>query len=384
MRFVYCALLAAAALLSSCSQKASDTGGGKGAKAGGGPPVPVFTARATNQEIPVEIKAVGRVQAYSMVSMRAQVTGSIFKVHFREGQEVKAGDLLFTLDQRPFEAALTQAEANLKRDEAQMVNARLNFERTSNLFASKIASQSDYDTAAAAFESAKGTVMAGAAAITNAQVNLSYTSIRAPIDGRTGNLNVKEGNVVKAPDDVLMTLTQIHPIYVAFAVPEQNLSAIRRRADEATLPVSAFPSGDTNNGDWGELTFIDNIVDTNTGTILLKGTFANTNTVLWPGQFVQTTLTLSNLTQATVVPSQAVQTGQNGDFVFVVKDDQTVEARPVGTSITYDGVRVITSGLKSGEIVVTDGQMKLTPNAKVSVKSSEGTGTSTNTAAATP
>jgi len=339
--------------------------------------VPVFVAKATSRDVPVEIDAVGNVQAYSSVSIRSQLTGKIVKVHFTEGQEVKAGDLLFTIDPRPYEAALNQFQANLQRDQAQLINGRLNFERISNLFASKIAAQADYETAEATYQSAQSTILADAAAITNAQLNLEYTAIRSPLDGRTGNLATKEGNVVKAPDDMLVSVMQIHPIYVAFAVPEQNLSSIRRQVQHETLEVKAFASGDTNNVAGGILTFIDNTVDTNTGTILLKATFPNTNTVLWPGQFVQTTLVLSNLTQATVVPSQAVQTGQDGEFIFVVKADDTVEARPISAGITYEGERVITSGLKPGETVVIDGQVKLTARAKISVKSQD-IGSNTN------
>jgi multidrug efflux system membrane fusion protein len=335
--------------------------------------VPVLVARAVKQDVPVEIQGVGTVQAYSFVSIRSQITDEIVKVHFSEGQEVKAGDLLFTLDPRPFEAALNQAKANLQRDQAQMVNGLLNFERTSNLFASKIAAQADYDSAEATYQSAQSTVVADAAAITNAQVNLDYTSIRSLIDGRTGNLTVKEGNVVKSPDDVLLTITQTRPIYVGFAVPEEYLPAIRRRSSESTLPITAFAPGDTNDIARGDLTFIDNTVDTNTGTILLKGTFPNTNTVLWPGQFVQATLTLSNLVGVTTVPTQAVQTGQDGEFIFVVKPDQTVEARPVVAGIAYDGSQVIDQGLEPGETVVTDGQVRLKPGTKVIAKTEEGT-----------
>jgi len=296
------------------------------------------------------------------------VPGRIVQVHFKEGQEVKVGDELFTIDPRPFQATLNQAQANLQRDQAQLVNGRLTFERTSNLLSSKIASQADYDAALSAYQSAQSTVVADAAAVTNAQLSLDYTAITSPIEGRTGNLTIKEGNVVKAVDDVLVSITQIHPIYVAFSVPEDALPAIRQQSSRGSMPVTAYPPGDTNNPARGELTFIDNSVDTNTGTILLKATFPNANTVLWPGQFVQTSLVLSNLTQAVVVPSQAVQTGQNSEFLFVVKGDDTVEARSVTAGITYGGVRVITSGLKTGETVVTDGQVRLTAGAKVSAK----------------
>ncbi|HWC61744.1 MAG TPA: efflux RND transporter periplasmic adaptor subunit [Verrucomicrobiae bacterium] len=368
MKVLLFASLATAALLSSCSQKSPAAGAAKS-----GPGVPVLVAKSATQDVPVEIHAVGNVQAYSSVSIRSQITGKIVQVHFQEGQEVKKDDLLFTIDPRPFDAALNQARADLERDQAQAVNSRLTFERTSNLFNSKIASQADFDAAQAAYQSAQSTVVADAAALTNAQLNLEYTAIRSPIDGRTGNLTTKEGNIVKAPDDLLVNIMQIHPIYVAFAVPENNLPAIRAQAKVESLPVTAYAPGDTNNAATGVLTFIDNTVDTNTGTILLKATFQNTNTVLWPGQFVQTSLVLSNLPQATVVPSQAVQTSQDGEFLFVVKDDDTVEARPITAGLTYDGERVITSGLKPGETVVTDGQIKLTTGAKVSVKTPDTT-----------
>ncbi|HXS67346.1 MAG TPA: efflux RND transporter periplasmic adaptor subunit [Candidatus Polarisedimenticolia bacterium] len=368
MRFLFPAALAGALLLSSCSRKSANQTPEKSAPAAG---VPVLVAKAAEQDVPVNIQAVGTVQAYSFVSIRSQITDKIVKVHFSEGQEVKEGDLLFTLDQRPAKAALNQAKANLERDKAQLVNNRLMFERTSNLFASKIASQADYDAAEANYQSAQSTVLADTAAITNAEVNLDYTTIRSPIDGRTGDLIVKEGNVVKAPDDVLVTITQTRPIYVAFATPEQYLPAIRRRAAETTLPVTTFAPGDTNHLAHGELSFIDNSVDTNTGTILLKGTFPNKDNILWPGQFVQTTLTLSNLTAATTVPSQALQTGQDGEFIFVVKPDDTVEVRTVTAGVLYNGLQVITSGLKPGETVVTDGQVRLKAGVKVSAKEAE-------------
>jgi multidrug efflux system membrane fusion protein len=368
-------------LVSSCSHENKTPAKGQGDAA----PVPVQVAQAGSEDVPVEIRAIGNVQAYSTVSIRAQITGPIMQVHFREGQEVKVGDLLFTIDPRPWETLLNQAQANAKRDEANLLSARLEFMRTSNLFVSKIASQDDFDKAEAAFRSLEATVLSDNAAISNAQVSLDYTSIRSPVDGRTGSLAVKAGNVVKAPDDVLVTITQIRPIYVGFAVPERQLPTIRQRAREAALPVKAFAPGETNNIAVGELTFIDNAVDTNTGTIFLKGTFANTNDVLWPGQFVQTSLIVNTLTQATLVPSQAVQIGQNGEYIFVVKSDSTVEVRTnIVTGGSYEGQTVITSGLKPGETIVTDGQLKLTPGAKVNIKTSEAADSSTNTSLTTP
>jgi membrane fusion protein, multidrug efflux system len=376
-----CALVSLLLLLPACTRKDPSAQPGGGARSS---VVPVLTATASSEDVPVEIQAIGNVQAYSLVSVRSQITGPLMKVHIQEGQDVKAGDLLFSIDPRPWEAALNQAQANLKRDEAQMLSARLEFLRTSNLFESKIASQSDYDTAEANYRALEGSALADSAAISNAQVSLGYTSIRSPINGRAGNLAVKEGNVVKSPDDVLLTIAQVRPIYVAFSVPEQQLPAIRRESQRTALPVVAVVPSETNRPAHGELTFINNTVDPTTGTIFLKGTFANTNSVLWPGQFVQVSLTLSNLAKATVVPSQAVQTGQNGDFVFVVKPDETVETRPITTGITADGKTVIVAGVTPGETVVTDGQLRLVPGAKVSVKPPATSGSSTNVAEAKP
>ena len=362
-RFRFGAALAAlvsAALLAGCSKESA-------ASKSEAPPVPVLVAKAEVRDVPVEIRAVGNIQAYSAVAVRSQITGPIVRVHFEEGQEVKTGDPLFTIDPRPFEAALNQARANVKRDEAQLLSSRLEFQRTSNLFQIKIASQQDYDTVEAAFASAEATVLADTAAISNAQVSLGYTEIRSPIDGRTGDLKVKAGNVVKAPDDVLVNIAQIHPIYAAFSVPERNLPAIQRRMREAKLFVTAIVSGEETKPR-GELTFVNNAVDMNTGTILLKATFANEDNALWPGQFVQVSLALSNQVQATVVPAQAVQAGQNGEYIFVTKSDETVEMRPVKTSITQEGMTVILNGVQPGENVVTDGQLRLTPGAKISVK----------------
>ena len=367
--------------LPGCGRKNPSGPPGRGA---GGAPVPVLTAMVTSEDVPMEIHAIGTVQAYSMVSVRPQITGPLMEVHFLEGQDVQAGDLLFSIDPRPWEVALRQAQANLQRDEAQRVSARLAFLRSSNLFVGKIASQADYDTAEANYQALQGSVLADSAAISNAQVSLGYTTIRSPIAGRTGNLNVKAGNVVKAVDDVLLTIAQRHPIYVAFSVPEQHLPAIRRESLGCALPVVAIVPGETNLSARGELTFINNTVDASTGTIGLKGTFPNTNDVLWPGQFVQVSMTLRQLVQATVVPSQAVQAGQNGDYVFVVKADETVEPRPVTAGLTRDGKTVITAGLTPGETVVTDGQLRLVPGAKVSVKPPQGSGSPSITAQLKP
>jgi multidrug efflux system membrane fusion protein len=303
------------------------------------------------------------------------------KVHFNEGQEVKRGDLLFTIDPRVPMAALQQAKANLARDEALVNQARIELERERKLLESKLISQDEFDKAESAWKTAVATTEASRAAVTNATLTVDFTSIRSPLEGKTGSVLVRQGNQVNAESDVLVTINQVHPIYVVFSVPEQYLAEIRKEAQEKTLKVEARLPDWRGAAPQGELTFIDNAVDVTTGTIQLKATFANTDNTLWPGQFVQVTLTLKSLPQVTVVPSQAVQAGQNGDYVYVVKPDQTVEMRPVLTAMTFAGGTVVTNGLKVGETVVLDGQLRLGPGAKVSVKTTEKPG-STNAALA--
>jgi RND family efflux transporter, MFP subunit len=379
-RISFTAGIATLAFLTACSKNAESTSSGK--SGGARPPVPVVTATVLQRDIPVQIQSVGTVEPFTLVTVRPQITGIIDKVHFQEGAEVKAGDLLVTLDATPWIAALNQAQANLQRDEARLVNAKLDFLRTSNLFEGRIASEQDFQAAEAAFRAAESTVVADQALVTNALVNLGYTQIRSPIDGRTGLLAVKAGNVVKAPDDRVVTITQIKPAYVSFSVPEPHLAAIRARAAEHELSVAAFPPGETNLTQSGTLTFIDNRVNTNTGTILLRATFPNDKQVLWPGQFVQTVLTLSNLVNATVVPTPAIQNGQAGEFVYVVSQEQTVELRPVKRSVAYDGFTVVLGDVRPGELVVTDGHLRLTPDAKVTVKGSDDAASPTNSVAA--
>jgi multidrug efflux system membrane fusion protein len=336
-------------------------------------PVPVLTAKAVVKSVPVEIDPppVGHVTPVSSVTVRPQIGGVISQVSFQEGQEVKKGDLLFTIDPRPSQAALEQARANLQRDTAQMENAKIQFARDEKLFAQKLISQDEYDTSKAALDGLTGTVAADQAGVTNAELNLEYTEIRSPIDGRTGSLQFHEGNVVKSPDDVLLTINQIHPIYAQFAVPERFFPEIRAQMRDHALAVTASYENMPGRPPQGTLTFVNNTVDATTGTIQLKATFPNEDGALWPGQFVNVTLTLSELTNAVVVPTQAVQTGQTGQFVYVVKPDQTVEERAVTTSIEHDGETVVEKGLRAGETVVTDGQLRLAPGVKVSEKTNE-------------
>jgi multidrug efflux system membrane fusion protein len=333
-------------------------------------PVLVAKVIATNVPVRIQPEPVGHVLPISTVTIRPQIGGILQTVHFAEGQEVQKGDLLFTIDPRPSQAALDVARAALARDSAQLENAKIQFARDQKLFNDKIESQDVFDTSKANVDALAGTVQSDRAAITNAELNLEFTSIRAPVSGRTGSLQFHEGNVVKAPDDVLLTINQIHPIYVAFAVAEQNLPEIKKQVRDKTLAVTASFENLTGPAPAGTLTFIDNAVDTTTGTIMLRATFPNGDSSLWPGQFVQVSLTLSELTNALVVPSQAVQTGQNGQFVYVVKADQTVESRAVKTGITFDDAAVIEKGLAAGETVVTDGQLRLVPGVKIEVKSS--------------
>ena len=367
MMVVTAAVFAVAILAGGCSRGAKKEAAG----------VPVLVVKAVETNVPVQIDPppVGHVMAFSSVTIRPQIGGILSEVHFKEGSEVKSNALLFTIDPRPTQAALDAARAALARDTAQLENAKIQFARDQNLFAQKIESQDVFDTSRANVDAQAGTVQLDAAAVTNAELNLEFTEIRAPFDGVTGSLQFHEGNVVKAPDDTLLTINQIHPIYVEFAVPEQFLPEIQKQMDGQTLRVSATFENMSGEPPQGELTFVDNAVDETTGTILLKATFPNDDDALWPGQFVTVTLTLSELTNAVVVPSQAVQVGQSGQFIYVVKPDPTntasqiVENRPVKTGIAFGNETVVQSGLNAGETVVTDGQLRLASNAKVTVKS---------------
>ena len=334
--------------------------------------VPVLTAMAGVTNVPVRINPppVGHVMAYSTVTVHSQIQGMIRQIHFQEGQAVKRGDPLFTIDTRPPQAALDLARANLRRDTGQLEYQKANFARDQDLLASKIISQNQIDTDKAGLDAATGTVAADRAAITNALLNLGYCHICAPFDGVTGALQKHEGDVVKAPDDTLLTINQVHPIYVQFGVPEQFLPEIRREMRQKNLTATVTFQNLDAPPPQGDLTFIDNTVDPTTGMIKLRATFPNTNSLLWPGQFVQVQLTLSELTNAVVVPSPAIQTGQNGEFVYVVQPDQTVKEQPVTAGITYSGQTVVEQGLAAGETVVTDGQLRLAPGVKVNVKTS--------------
>lgn len=337
------------------------------------PPVPVLVASARLETVPVDLTQIGTVEAYSTVTIRSQVDGQLKTVNFTEGQEVKAGDLLFTVDSRSYEAALAQAEANLARDEAQYANAKAQDGRYAALYQAGIVSKDQYDQYRSNADALAATVRADKAAIENAKVLLGYCTIRSPLSGRTGNLQVTAGNMLKSNDTALVTVNQLSPIYVDFSVPQQNLSEIKAHLAAARLRVTAaIPGSEDRNSEAGWLSFVNNTVDSTTGTIMLKGTFQNADRRLWPGQFVNVSLRLREQANAVVVPSPAVQTGQNNHYVFVVKPDQTVEARPVVPGAVYGLNTVIQKGIKSGDRVVTDGQLRLFPGAKVIIKSGVG------------
>lgn len=339
------------------------------AAAGGTAPAPVTVATVAKESVPVRVGTIGNAQAYSTVSIKSRVDGQIFAVGFREGQLVHKGDLLFQIDPRSFEAQLNQAQANLARDKAQLVRATLDLQRYTELSQRNFASHQTYETARATAESAQATVAADQAAVDQAKLNLEYTQIRSPIDGLTGNLLINVGNIVKAQDTpALLVINQVEPIYVSFSIPEQNLPEVKRRMAAGPLSVETTIPGDRGPPEGGQVTFINNAVDTSTGTIQLKATFPNEDGRLTPGQFVEVAMTLTTLSEALVVPSQAIQTGQSGNYVFVVKPDRTVEQRPVELGVTVDTRAVVQKGLAPGEQVVTDGVLRLYPGAKVDVK----------------
>jgi multidrug efflux system membrane fusion protein len=320
--------------------------------------------------VPIEIRAIGNCQAYSTVTVKSMVAGEISQVHFTEGQDVKKGDPLFTIDPQPFEAALKQAQANLERDKALAKNAEADKKRYEFLMAKQAVARQQYDQIRTNAEALEATVRLDEAAVENAKVMLNYCFIHSPIDGRTGNLLITRGNVIKANDVPLITINQITPIYVAFSVPEQSLAQIKRYRAKGPLKVEALLPNDAKGAEQGTLTFIDNTIDKTTGTILLKGTFANRGKRLWPGQFVDVVLRLAMEPNAIVIPSPAVQTSQQGQYVFVIKADLTVEVRPVVVSRTINNDAIIDKGLKAGERVVTDGQLQLVPGVKVDIKGS--------------
>jgi len=410
---VFAVMIAASFMLHGCSGsptaentdpnakgKGSGFGGGgakgRGRSLDGGGPVPVVVAQVRQKDVPIELTVVGNAEAYSTITVIPQVGGQLTDVYFMEGDYVKKGDKLFTIDQRPLAAQLAQAQANMARDNALLNQSQANLARDTaseayaraeagryaKLFDEKIVSreQADqYKTNAdtlvqslladrAAIESARAQIASDQAAIDNAKVQLSYTTIPSPIDGRTGNLMFKLGNVVSANQTNLITITQVEPIYVTFAVPEAALSDVKRYMAQGKLPVTALTQDGQAELERGVLSFVDNNVDMTTGTIKLKGTFPNTNRRLWPGQYVNVVLRETTRPHALVVPNQAVQSGQDGSFVYVVKPDRTVMVAKVTVGPRVDQDLVIESGLQQGDTVVTEGQLRLAPGSRVQAR----------------
>ena len=364
-RLALTTVLCLALLMAGCTQQVK--------KAATQPPVPVTVATVVSRDLPVQVKAIGNVEAYKTVQIKSLVEGQLVGVHFKEGQDVEKGQLLFTVDKAPFVAALHQAESSLARDEAQAADARAQSTRYQQLLNEGVVAKQQADSMAADAEAKAAAAAADRAMVEQARLKLQYCNIYAPISGRTGNLMVQEGNLVKVNDIPMVTVNQISPIYGTFSVPEQNLAEVKRYAASGTLAVEARVPGDPAPVR-GTLSFFDNTVDIATGMIKLKGTFTNAERKLWPGQYVDMVLTLSVQPHAIVVPSAAVQTGQQGDFVFVIKGDQTAELRLVQVARSGDGLTVVKpdshsgQGVRPGEAVVTDGQLRLTSGSKVDVK----------------
>ena len=401
-------VLVAALLLSACASAPTDVGDGgkgkgkgKGKNAGGGT-VPVEVAKVILKNVPVDISVVGNVEAYSVVSIRAQTGGMLTEVRFKEGDYVKKGDLLFVIDRKPLEGQMNSAKANLAKSSALLKQAQAQLLRDTasadyardqaaryqkgvdqGVFAKEQAEQLKSSAAAqmqileadrAAIGSAEAQIAADQSAINNLNIQLGYTTVEATIDGRSGNILQKAGNIITANTTDLATLYQIEPIYVTFSVPEARLADVKRYSDNGKLAVTARAQDGSGDIEQGELSFIDNSVDTSTGTIKLKGTFQNKGHKLWPGQFVNVGLRLTMRNNAVVVPNQAVQTGQDGTYVYVVGADRAVSVVPVKTGPRIDQDMVIDDGLKGGETVVTEGQLRLQPGSKVQIRGDQQSG----------
>ena len=345
-------------------------GGGRGR--GGDQTVPVTVAAVVQKSMPIEIRVIGAVEAYSVVSVHAQITGQLTDVNFKEGEDVQKDQVLFRLDRRPLEAALLQAQANLQRDIAQAANAKVVAQRYADLAGRGIATTEQLETSRTSAAALEATVEADRAAVENAKVQLQYATMTSPIAGRTGALMVHEGNLVRAADQSpLVVINQVAPIYVSFAIPESRLPDLKHFMAIGTLAVEAKPPTEDGAASHGHITFVDNNVDQTTGTIRIKATFTNEDRRLWPGQFVNVVVALTKDPTAVVVPTSAVQVGQQGQYAYVVKADKTVEYRAVTVERTAGLETVIKSGLKPAETVVTDGHLRLVAGTRVSIKSED-------------
>jgi multidrug efflux system membrane fusion protein len=335
------------------------------------PPSTVTVATVTQKTMPVEVTAVGNVEAISTIQIRAQVAGEVKELRFKEGDFVTKGQVLLTIDPRPYEAALAQAKATLARDKATGAYNRAQAQRYKTLFDQGVVPAEQVDSVTSAADAGDAIVNADEAAVKTAELNVEYCTITAPLDGRTGTIMVKQGNLVKVADVPIVVINQVNPIYVNFTVPQQFWPDIKEDVDRRALRVSATIPQDSGKPAAGTLTFVDNIVDSTTGTIHLRGTFENTQNRLWPGLYVNVLLTLSQQANATVVPAHAIVGTQNASYVYVVKRDNTVEQRTVVPNRTIENDTVVDKGLRPGEVIVTDGQINLLPGAKIEIKNAD-------------
>jgi membrane fusion protein, multidrug efflux system len=328
--------------------------------------VPVAISSVTQQDMPVYLDGLGSVQAFNTVTLKTRIDGEVTQVAFREGQDVKKGELLIVIDPRPYQVALEQAQATLYRDQSQLTIAKRNVDRYSELFKEGVVSQQDLDTQQSAEGNLEGMVRGDQAAIDNAKLNLVYTRITAPFDGRVGLRLVDPGNIVHATDaNGMLVLTQMHPIAVIFTIPEDSLPPVLKRLQKGAMTVDVFSRDNRNHLSTGSLLTVNNQIDQTTGTVRLKAVFDNKDSMLWPNQFVNARLLLDVKKNATVVPSAAVQRGAEGTYAFVVKPDNTVEVRPVKIGVTEGNLIAVSQGLNPGEKVVTDGQDKLQAGSRV-------------------
>ncbi|MSU24576.1 MAG: efflux RND transporter periplasmic adaptor subunit [Opitutus sp.] len=374
-RAVAIALLALVAGLTGCSQKAATAGGaggGKGGRGGGGP-APVIVGQVHRKVVPILIDAIGAVEPIRSAVIRSQITGSLMKIDIKEGQDVTKGDLLFEVDPRPFQNTLASTQADREKIHVQLETARAQVARYRTLISDSMVSKEQFQQIQDNERALTAQSLSSDAAVANAKLQLEYCSIRAPISGRTGNMSVHEGDLIRANDlGAMVTINQLSPIYVTFGVPQQYLAILTRYRADAMLAVNVVPPGLDTTPEQGELTFMDNTVDASTGTLKLKATFANAQHRLWPAQFTTVAITLA-APEVLVIASSAVQTSQTGQHVFVVKPDKTAELRPVTIERTLDADAVVTKGLAEGEVVVTDGQLRVISGKPVEVKQSDPT-----------
>jgi multidrug efflux system membrane fusion protein len=368
------------ALLAGCGEKAAQTagggaggggpGGGKGGRGGGGP-APVIVGKAQKKVVPILIDAIGAVEPIRSATIRSQITGVLMKIDIKEGQDVNQGDLLFEIDPRPLQNTLASAQADREKIRVQLENARAQVVRYKALSAESMVSKEQYQQIQDNERALTAQGLSSDAAVANAKLQLEYCSIRAPISGRTGNMSVHEGDLVRANDvGAMVTVNQLSPIYVTFSVPQQYLAILTRYRADAMLTVNVTPPGLDEKPEKGELTFMDNTVDASTGTLRLKATFENAQHRLWPAQFATVAVTLA-APEVLVIASSAVQTSQTGQHVFVVNADNVAELRPVTIERTLDADAVVTKGLTDGEVVVTDGQLRVIPGKPVEIKQAD-------------